>query len=141
MQPGGVMQGKGEVREGIMVKKMALRVQHDTNSSCYKKINNRQSSVSPIYNFDGQQRLDGAADWSAAQGGRVLPHFEHTVSGASTLSQLYFNSSAAGCPLLVDGRSSVNRPQLGLSGLRRFPSKRITYPNGCQCSEQQAQSC
>ncbi len=32
----------------------------------------------------GQQRLNGAADWSAAKGGQVLPHFEHIVSGAST---------------------------------------------------------
>jgi hypothetical protein len=31
-----------------------------------------------------QERLNGAADWSAAIGGQVLPHFEHIVSGALT---------------------------------------------------------
>jgi hypothetical protein len=39
----------------------------DAYSSGYKK-NNWQSSVSPIYGF-GQQRLNGADDWSAAEGG------------------------------------------------------------------------
>jgi hypothetical protein len=29
----------------------------------------------------GQQRLNGTADWSAAEGSQVLPHFEHICSG------------------------------------------------------------
>jgi hypothetical protein len=32
----------------------------------------------------GQQHLNGATNWSAAEGGQVLPHFEHIVSGALT---------------------------------------------------------
>jgi hypothetical protein len=54
------------------------------NSGGYKKINKWQSSVSPLNNFD-QQCLNGAADWSVAKGGQVLPLFEHIVSGASML--------------------------------------------------------
>jgi hypothetical protein len=54
-----------------------------SNSSGYEKNNNQRSSVWPIYNF-GEQRLNGAAKWSAAEGGRVLPHFEHIVGGAPT---------------------------------------------------------
>jgi hypothetical protein len=48
------------------------------------KNNNQQLSVLLINNFD-QQCLNGAAYWSAAKGDQVLPHFEHIVSGASTL--------------------------------------------------------
>jgi hypothetical protein len=44
------------------------------------KNNNRQSSVSPINDL-GQQRLNGTADWSATEGGQVMPHFEHIASG------------------------------------------------------------
>jgi hypothetical protein len=51
------------------------------NSGGYEKDNNWQLSVSPIYNF-GQQRLNSAADWSAAKDGQVLPHFKQTLSGA-----------------------------------------------------------
>jgi hypothetical protein len=54
------------------------------NSSGYKKNNNQRSSVSPIYDF-GQQRLNGTADWSALEGGQVLPHFKHIASGALML--------------------------------------------------------
>jgi hypothetical protein len=49
-----------------------------------QKNNNRQSSVLQINNF-GQQHLNSIANWSAAEGGKVLPHFEHIVSGALTL--------------------------------------------------------
>jgi hypothetical protein len=35
-----------------------------------------------IYNF-GQQCLNNAADWSAAEGGQILSHFQHIVSGVS----------------------------------------------------------
>ncbi len=92
VQPGGSVE---EVHKGIMVTKMAQRVSYsqraalrvwcskcDANSSGYKKNNNRWSSVSSTCNF-GQQRLNGAVDWSATKGGRVLPHFEHIVSGTS----------------------------------------------------------
>ncbi len=33
-----------------------------------------------LTNF-GQQRLNGAANWSVAEDGRVLPHFQQIVSG------------------------------------------------------------
>jgi hypothetical protein len=32
----------------------------------------------------GQQHINGGADWSATEGGQVLPHFQQIVSGAST---------------------------------------------------------
>ncbi len=35
----------------------------------------------PIKDF-GQQRLNSSANWSAAKGGWVLPHFQQIVSGA-----------------------------------------------------------
>jgi hypothetical protein len=54
------------------------------NSGSYKTNNNWQLSVSQIYDF-GQQCLNGAADWSATKGGRVLPHFEHIGSGVFML--------------------------------------------------------
>jgi hypothetical protein len=49
------------------------------NSGGYKKHNNWQSAVMPIIDF-GQQRLNGAADWSDTKGGQVLPPFKHIVS-------------------------------------------------------------
>jgi hypothetical protein len=45
------------------------------------KINNWQYLQYLINNF-GQQRLNGATNWSAAKDGQVLPHFHHLVSGA-----------------------------------------------------------
>jgi hypothetical protein len=53
------------------------------NSGGYKKNNNQQYFQLSINDL-GQQRLNGTADQSAAKGGRVLPHFEHIVSGVST---------------------------------------------------------
>jgi hypothetical protein len=53
------------------------------NSGSYKKHNNGQYCRLPIYSFS-QQCLNGAADWSAAEGDQVLPHLEHIVSGALT---------------------------------------------------------
>ncbi len=52
------------------------------NSCGYKTNNSRQYWQLPINNF-GQQCLNSTANWSAAKGGRVLPHFKHIVSGAS----------------------------------------------------------
>jgi hypothetical protein len=57
-----------------------------------------------IYDF-GQKRLNGGADWSAAEDGQVLPHFQQTVK--------YWGINAAvpygGCILIplrpVTGRS------------------------------------
>ncbi len=46
-----------------------------------KKNNNRRYWWSPINNF-GQQRLNGAANWTAAKDGQVLPHFRQILSGA-----------------------------------------------------------
>jgi hypothetical protein len=51
------------------------------NSGGYKKNNNQGSSELPIYNFS-QQHLDGAANWSAAKDGQVLPYFDQILSGA-----------------------------------------------------------
>ncbi len=48
------------------------------------KNNNQQYWRLPIYDFV-QQCFNGAADWSAAKGGQVLPHFKHIVSEASML--------------------------------------------------------
>jgi hypothetical protein len=53
-----------------------------TNSGSYKKHNNWQSSVLLLY--VGQKRLNGAADWSAAKDGHILPYFKHIVGGALT---------------------------------------------------------
>jgi hypothetical protein len=37
----------------------------------------QKSAILTIADYDfGQQRLNGAADWSAAKDGRVLPHFQ-----------------------------------------------------------------
>ncbi len=48
-----------------------------------KKNNNRQYWRLLINDF-GQQRLNCAADWSAAEDGQVLPHFQQIVSRMST---------------------------------------------------------
>jgi hypothetical protein len=67
-----------------------------------------------------QQRLDGGADRSAAKEGRVLPHFQQIVSGASMpavpycgcilISQLVSHwSLVIGRWLLVVGRWSTVR--------------------------------
>ncbi len=50
-----------------------------------KTNNNGQYCQSPINEF-GQQHLNGAADWSAAEGGQVLPHFERLFPGRLGLS-------------------------------------------------------
>jgi hypothetical protein len=39
--------------------------------------------VLPINGF-GQQRLNGAAKWSAGEGGQGFPHFKHIVIGVLT---------------------------------------------------------
>jgi hypothetical protein len=75
-------------------------------SDGYKKNNNWQYLGSPIYVF-GQQRLNGANDWSA---GRVLPNSEHIVSGALTLSCPMAAAFQFPCGQLVVGQSMV-RPQ------------------------------
>ncbi len=51
-------------------------------SSGYKKNNNRRYWQSLINNF-GQQCLNGAANWSAAEGDQVLSQYQHIVSEAS----------------------------------------------------------
>jgi hypothetical protein len=48
-----------------------------------QKIKNQQYWQLPINDF-GQQCLNSDADWSAAKGDQVLPHFQHIVSGVST---------------------------------------------------------
>ncbi len=63
-----------------------LSVYHHANSSAAGEGQQKQNQRywrSPINDF-GQQRLNGAADLSAAEDGRVLPHFQQIVSGAST---------------------------------------------------------
>ncbi len=67
-----------------------------------------QSSVLPINNF-GQQHLNGAANWSAAEGGRVLPHFENIVSGALTPPCPITAVFQFPCGRLVVGWSSVGQ--------------------------------
>jgi hypothetical protein len=41
------------------------------------------NSGKPVNDF-GQQRLNSTTDWSAAKGGKVLPHFEHIIYGELT---------------------------------------------------------
>ncbi len=53
------------------------------NSGGYRKNINRWLFILLINDF-GQQRLNGATNWSAAKGGQVLPHFDHIVSGVLT---------------------------------------------------------
>jgi hypothetical protein len=43
----------------------------------------KKMTISDTVIGDRQQCLNGAANWSAAKNGQVLPHFEHIVSGAS----------------------------------------------------------
>jgi hypothetical protein len=86
-----------------MIKKIVLRVSYSqryAKSGSYEKNDDWRLSVLPIYNF-GQQRLNSAAEWSATEGGQVLPHFKHIVSGASTPP----------CPITAVRRLSVDRPQ------------------------------
>ncbi len=54
------------------------------NSGGYKNKTNWGLWQSPVYDYR-QQRLNGSADRSAAKDGRVLPHFQQIVTGASTL--------------------------------------------------------
>jgi hypothetical protein len=80
-----------------------------------QKNNNRQSLVLPINKF-GQQRLNSAADWLAAKGGQVFPHFEHIVSGGVDAAMLYHGYILI--PLRLVSWSSVGRWLVGQSTIR-----------------------
>jgi hypothetical protein len=70
----------------------------------------------------GQERLNGAADRSAAKDGQVLPHFQQIVSGASMPPcpiTAVFNSSASGWSVvgwLVHNKGSRALGGLSISG-------------------------
>jgi hypothetical protein len=73
----------------------------------------------PINNF-GQQRLNGAADWSAAKGGKILLHFQHIVRGVLMLlcPIMAVFLFLCGWPLIVGHRSTDNT---GFQALGGFP--------------------